>query len=123
MAAGRITQTLNTLSGLPLGTVGNSATGEVVLKVSVREGGSAPPAATTFNSIVNVVTTGGTVPVGALSWSITNLTSTDLTVSGDTIPAGATVGGGGYGASSTLATAITYTLSTGSAIVVYDVAV
>lgn len=167
----------DTLQGLPIGTVGNSPTGEVVLKVSIREGSgggggggavtiangadtaqgtttNAPvadnttvadatvatgialwkrlvnlgiailaklPAAgnATYVSTVTRVTGNGSIATGKLSWSITNIDSTDLQVASQVIPVGGTIGGGGY-AGKTLGTAIAYTLSNGAAVVVFD---
>jgi hypothetical protein len=119
MAAGVINPAPSTLSGLPLGTAGNSASGEVLLKVSVREGGSSP-AALQYQSNVQIVTADGSIPTGVLSWSVTNIDSTDFEIEGAALPANASVSGGGYGPSATSASALAYTLSNGSALVVFD---
>jgi len=108
-----------TLQGVPIGTVGDAVDGELVLKVSIREGdlGSTPG---TYVPTVAVVTGNGNVPIGSISWSVTNIDSTNLTVGGAAIPIGATVGGGGYGVNSTLNANLAYTLSNGSALVIHE---
>lgn len=99
----------DTLDGLPLGTVGNSTTGEVVLKVSIREGASSGGDASAANQttgnaslasidgkINGTVTphftllTAGTnqiIPINAKGWSVTILTGTG-TIGGLAVPAG-----------------------------------
>ena len=54
---------LATLEGLPIGTAGDSATGEMLLKVSVREGGSSP-AAVVYTPSITTVSASGTVASG-----------------------------------------------------------
>lgn len=71
-----------------------------------------------YVSVINLETTSGSIPVGALSWSITAVSGT-VTVSGDALTTGQSVGGGGY-AGKTLKTAISYTITAGSALVAYD---
>lgn len=67
----------------------------------------------------SIVTTGGTIPVGALGWSIAALSGT-ITVNGTTLPVGGSLSGGGYGGR-ILKTAIAYTVTGGSAAITYDI--
>lgn len=71
-----------------------------------------------FTSTVQNDTDGGSVPTGVLSWSITALSGT-VTVQGQSLPVGATVGGGGY-TGKTSSAAIPYTVAGGAALVSYD---
>lgn len=54
----------STIDGVPLGTVGDSATGEVILKVSVREDLSSLSGGSVRSINVSTVTTSGSVGAG-----------------------------------------------------------
>lgn len=72
-----------------------------------------------YTSNPSVATASGSFPVGALGWSITALTGT-VTIGGTTLPAGATITGGGYGGR-TLKTAVAYTIAAASSAAInYD---
>lgn len=113
--------TMRATDWIPLGTVGNSTTGEIVAKVSVRETvtPSTPPTGGSFDSTFVRATGAGTVPASTtLGWSITAISGT-VTVRGVALAVGATVGGGGYTGYS-MASAVAYDASGGVAHVVYD---
>lgn len=71
-----------------------------------------------YTSSFTNATGNGSVPAGVLGWSITAVSGT-VTVGGQSLPAGGTVSGGGYGGRVTSA-AIAYTVSGGVALVAYD---
>lgn len=105
----------STLEGVPIGTANGTATGELAVKViDIGGGGSGG----VFNSTTLAATSNGSIAEGVLSWSITVISGT-VTVDGQTIPVGATVGGGGY-SGYTLNSAVNYTVTGGTALVNYD---
>jgi hypothetical protein len=112
---------VSTLEGAPLGTVADATTGEIILKVSVRENSVAPPPPSggTFDTTFLNTSTSGTIPASTtLGWSITAYSGT-VTVRGVTLPVGVTVRGGGY-AGYAMASSVAYDATGGVALVVYD---
>lgn len=78
--------------------------------------------APTYNSVVSLASVSTSIPVGALSWSVTCVGAT-VAVQGNQLPIGATVKGGGYarGSIMTLGAAIPVIISGGgSALIEYD---
>lgn len=74
----------STIDGMPLGTAGNATTGEVLLKVSVREDMSETVGGVVRTPVVTTVTTNGTVAAGKKY--IEMILSTDFagTIDGET---------------------------------------
>jgi hypothetical protein len=111
---------VSTLDGVPLGTVGDTTTGELVLKVSVRETAPPPPATGgEFTSSPALVTSSGSIPAQCLGWSFTVVSGTVTLNGSGTLPIGASFSGGGY-TGYVLASAISYTIAAGSALVQVD---
>lgn len=71
-----------------------------------------------YISSAQLVTNNGNIPAGALSWSFQAVSGT-VTINGAALANGTAVSGGGYG-SAKLATAIPYTITGGSALLVID---
>jgi len=94
---------------------GKTGSGEVGLKVIDIAGGSG---ASNYTSNIVTATSNGNVPSGVYGWSITAISGT-VTVGGQSLPVGASVGGGGYGGATSL-TQVAYTVSGGSALISYD---
>ncbi len=107
-----------TLEGVPIGTPSDSATGELAVKVRIVAGGTPPPSGGTFGTVIALATTSGTIPAPVLGWSVTAVSGT-VTVGGASVPVGASVGGGGY-AGYVSANDLAYTISAGSALIVYE---
>jgi len=113
------TRTIRSLPWIPLGTVGDSATGEIAVKVKVIESVIPAGSGATFTSSPALVTASGSIPTGVLGWSFTAVSGT-VTLNGSGIlPLGASFRGGGY-AGYEMDGAIPYTITTGSALVSYD---
>lgn len=105
---------------IPLTTSNGSATGQIGVAV-VNVGAQVaplPPEGGVFDTTVLEATGNGSVPAGVLSWSVTAKSGT-VTVAGQAMAAGETVGGGGY-SGFVMNQAVAYTVSGGSAKVVYD---
>lgn len=105
---------------IPLGTTTGASTGEIAVKTLVVGGSLGPPTASgSFDTTVLEATSSGSVPAGVLSWSITAKSGT-ITVGGQAMATGETVGGGGYDGY-VMASAMAYTVAGGgSCKVVYD---
>jgi hypothetical protein len=101
---------------IPLGTVGAVPTGEVAVKVIVIADSSGGTSTYTSNPVL--VTTSGSIAVGARSWSFSAVSGT-VTLNGSALANGTSVSGGGY-PGFTLGTAIPYTISGGSAFLTTD---
>lgn len=113
------TRTIKTADWIPLGTVGGSATGEIIVKASIRESvAPQPPTGGLYSSVVVNATGNGSIPAGVLGWSASVMSGT-VTVAGVSVPIGATVGGGGY-AGYVADAAIAYTVSGGVLVISYD---
>lgn len=88
------------------------------LVASINEAVGGDTGSSEYTSVFSLATADGTIPVGALGWSISAVSGT-VTVQGSALAVGQSVKGGGYG-SKTLKTAIPYTITGGSALVIYD---
>lgn len=89
----------------------------LVYSINQNTGGS--PTNDQYISFPITATSSGSIPAGVLGWSITAVSGT-VAVNGHALAVGGTFSGGGYnGKVST--SAITYTITAGSALIEYDV--
>lgn len=92
---GGTTRSISTLGCIPLTTSDRSATGQISVAVAITGGSPGPATGGEFTTTTTIATGAGTISAGALGFSVTAISGTP-TFNGATLPAGATVSGGGY---------------------------
>lgn len=116
---GGVTRTLSTLDGIPLTTSTAGATGQLAVAAYLVGGSISPPSGGEYTSDPELVTADGTIPAGCLGWSFTVVSGTVTLNGSGTLPVGASFRGGGY-TGYVLASALSYTIAAGSALVNVD---